>query len=168
MYKLPKLLILWLVGLSLIAMPLQAASSPQKSTISSLSSSSVHLEFNSPSVSIKEQEQIHPDGTFTTFETSLPLIGQPSEPALPIMTQLVGVPSDQMPQVTIDLANAQAITTSSHPIQPMPTYERLQPSGWPQALDEGADTLDSETKRDGQSSPYLFVGLRKPASRNHH
>lgn len=145
MYKLPKLLMLWLVGLSLIAMPLEAASSPQStiSTISSLSSSSVHLEFNSPSVSVKEQ--IHQDGTFTTFETSLPLIGQPSSPALPIMTQLVGVPSDQIPQVTIDLANAQALATSSDPIQPMPTYERLQPEAWPQALDEGVDTLDSET-----------------------
>lgn len=153
MHKLPKLLILWLVGLSLVAMPLQAASSPQStiSTISSLSSSSVHLEFNSPSVSVKPslprpvKEQIHPDGTFTTFETSLPLIGQPSEPALPIMTQLVGVPSDQIPQVMIDLANAQPIATSSDPIQPMPTYERQQTEGWRQALNQGADTLDSET-----------------------
>jgi len=151
MRKLPKLLILWLVGLSLIAVPLQAASSSEKTTISSLSSSSVHLEFNSPSVSgLPSQprpvkEQTYPDGTFTTFETSLPLIGQPSEPALPIMTQLVGVPSDQQPQVTIELANAQPVATLEYPIQPMPSYERLQPSVWRQALNEGADTLDSET-----------------------
>ncbi len=144
MYKLPKFLGLWLIGLSLIAMPLQAASSPQStiSTLSSLSSPSVSIGFDSPLVSVKEQ--ISPDGTFSTFDTSLPLIGQPSEPALPVMTQLVGIPSDQLPQVMIDLANSQSLGVLTHQIEPIPSYDRVQTEAWRQALNEGVDALDSE------------------------
>ena len=142
MRKLPKPLVLCLFLLSTIAAPLMAASSPQPSaSTSSISANTVNLEFSSASVTVKER--VRKEGIFSAFETSLPLIGQPSEPALPIVTQMVGVPSRLAPQATITLADAQSLPSLKHPLEPMPSYERQQTDAWRNAL-EGSDGLNSE------------------------
>ncbi|MDQ4075826.1 MAG: hypothetical protein M3220_06205, partial [Chloroflexota bacterium] len=44
-------------------------------------------------------ESTRAEGTFTTFETSLPLLGEPGAPALPVVRKLVGIPAAVAPTV---------------------------------------------------------------------
>ena len=140
MRKLPKPFVLWLFLFCTIAAPLMAASSSQPTvSTSSISTTTVHMQLESPSVTVKER--VRQEGTFSTLETSLPLIGEPGSPALPIVTQMVGVPSYHAPQPTITLAEAQSLPSLTHPLEPMPSYEREQREAWRL---NGSQNLNSE------------------------
>jgi hypothetical protein len=67
--------------------------------------------------------------TFTSFAATVPVQGEPGAPALPVVSEVVGIPANAAPTVTYALADAIPLGTASFPIEPMPTYSVVSETG---------------------------------------
>jgi hypothetical protein len=74
-------------------------------------------------------ESVHDGETFTTFSAVVPLQGEPGAPALPVVSQTVGIPANAAPAVTYSLGAAESLGTAAHPVKPMPTYSVISETG---------------------------------------
>lgn len=110
-------LLLWLFAASIIATPLSAAT-PMQEAPRSESGSRVTLALTSEPIRLVESQRA--EGSFTTFDSALPLVGEAGSPALPTLTQLVGVPAGEAVP-TIRLAAPELLPRLAQPVEPVPT-----------------------------------------------
>ena len=82
--------------------------------------SSVQLSLVSQPIQLKES--VRDEGIFITFDSKNPLAGQTGMPALPVVRQLVAIPAAAAPEVDVALSKAQALSTLTHPLEPVPAY----------------------------------------------
>ncbi|MGH2543224.1 MAG: C25 family peptidase propeptide domain-containing protein, partial [Ardenticatenaceae bacterium] len=118
MYRLLRQLLLTLILSTIIAGPIYAARPHDQSPTSS---ASIQLTLTSAQPQLRESTR--PEGTFTTFEGLTSPLGEAGTPALPAVTELVGVPAGA-PTLAVTLAAAQPLPTPAYPLEPVPFYEQ--------------------------------------------
>jgi hypothetical protein len=67
--------------------------------------------------------------TFTSFGASVPLQGEAGAPALPVVSEIVGIPANVAPTLSYALADATPLGTAPHAIEPMPSYTLVSETG---------------------------------------
>lgn len=67
--------------------------------------------------------------TFTSFAATVALQGEPGTPALPVVSEIVGIPTTAAPTLSYALAETTPLGTASYPIEPMPTYSVVSETG---------------------------------------
>lgn len=121
----------------------------------------VSVSLQSDAVELIESER---EGTtFTSFRASVPLQGKQGEPALPIVSQVVGIPANAVPAVSYELAAATPLGTAAGAIEPMPSYTLLSETG--EYGDEsfaGSYTLNESLYRAGGWYPAEPVWVSAP------
>jgi hypothetical protein len=126
MNRLLRTVTLWLFIVTTLLSPLHAAQPSQAQRPPQLPES-LQLSLSSEQPELKESER--PEGIFTTFESTQPLMGEAGEPALPAVQKTVGIPSSTAPEVQVILAESQALPSATHPIEPVPHYEPVHEPG---------------------------------------
>lgn len=117
--------------------PLHAAQAQRATSLSTDRPSQLQLSFSAPQPALVESQ--HGEATFTTFETDLSLSGEPGQPALPVITKVLGVPSSAAAQTDFQAAAPQTLGTLGHPLEPVP--QQVLPEG---AASEEAPQVVSE------------------------
>ncbi len=134
MQRLLRILILTLFVSSTLLPPLYAAAGLQTATPPADRPLSLTVSLRSEQPALKESTRA--EGTFTTFDSPLPLLGQPGAPALPVVRQLVAIPTGSAPRLEVGLASAQALPAAPRPLEPVPTYDPVQHEGSDNLADE--------------------------------
>lgn len=66
------------------------------------------------------------EGTFSSFDSTLPLAADAGAPALPEVSRLVGIPALAAPTLSVHLAPAESLGRADHPFEPAPTYRPIR------------------------------------------
>lgn len=114
------------------------------------------------------KESVRAEGTFATFDTASPLVGEPGNPALPVVSQLVGIPAATAPHVHFELGKAEALPTLAHPLEPMPTHRPIVEASAEQGYQETGLTTrytpDETLYRQSGWYPAAPVRVSEPMS----
>lgn len=154
--------LLFCLLLTSLSIPLQAA--PPAAPLER--PTSLHLSLTSELPRLKES--VRAEGTFATFDSASPLVGEPGAPALPVVSQLVGIPAATSPHLDADLGEAKSLTTPDHPLEPMPTHRPIVEASAEGGYQETGLTTsyapDESLYRQGGWYPTAPVRVSEPMS----
>ncbi|MGB0385211.1 MAG: C25 family cysteine peptidase [Ardenticatenaceae bacterium] len=172
--------LIFLVTASVISLVAATSQSPTTTRPTSLQVSLL-------SEPVKLKESVRDEGTFTTFESTLPLAGETGMPALPLVTKLVAIPATSAPQVSVGLPKAKELATPNpstlrqaqgiassglrHPLEPVATYYPVIDPPSPHQLEDYAPIasqleaqylIDQTRYRDNGWYPEELVQVSEP------